>query len=134
MVSPGAGDPITQATVTTPHSPPTKVAKIVDLDPDQQSITQLFGVVITLALPSGQGGVSGKMAMAELRDLWFGRVPTAQDDGAASAVWQSVLTDLKWSGLEQSASLQELYTRQPRSPFHQVQLRRLRRPADESDI
>ena len=46
-LSSGAGDPITKATVTTPQSPPTKVAKIVDLDPDQQSITQLFGVVVT---------------------------------------------------------------------------------------
>ena len=50
----GAGDPIVQATVTTPQAPPTKVGKIVDLDPDQQSITQLFGVVVTLALPGGQ--------------------------------------------------------------------------------
>jgi len=48
VLSGGADDPITQATVTTPQSPPTKVAKIVDLDPDQQSITQLFGVVVTL--------------------------------------------------------------------------------------
>jgi hypothetical protein len=113
VVSAGAGDPITQATVTTPQSPPTKVAKIVDLDPDQQSITQLFGVVITLALPGGQGGVTGTMAVAELRDLWFGRVPSAQDDGAASGVWQSIMTELTWSGLDQSALLRELHGASP---------------------
>jgi hypothetical protein len=106
-------DPIVQATVTTPQSPPTKVAKIVDLDPDQQSITQLFGVVVTVALPGGQGGVTGSMAVAELRDLWMGRVPSSQGDGAASGVWQSILTDLKWSGLEHSALLKALHDASP---------------------
>jgi hypothetical protein len=109
----GAGDPITQATVATPQSPPTKVAKIVDLDPDQQSITQLYGVVVTVALPGGRGGVGGRLALAELRDLWFGRVPSLQDDGAASGVWQSILTDLQWSGLEHSALLRELHASSP---------------------
>ena len=65
VLSGGSDDPITQATVTTPQSPPTKVAKIVDLDPDQQSITQLFGVVVTLALPGGKAAVTGQMAVAE---------------------------------------------------------------------
>jgi hypothetical protein len=104
VVFAGAGDPITQAAVTTPQSPPTKVAKIVDLDPDHQSITQLFGVVITLALPGGHGGVTGTMAVAELRDLWFQRVAFSPGgDGSASGIWQSVLTDLQWSGLDRSA-------------------------------
>ena len=111
----GSGDPITQAMVATPLSPQTKVAKIVDLDPDQQSITQLFGVVVTIALPGGQGGVTGTMAVAELRDLWFGRVPSAGNDPdvAASGVWQSILTDLQWSGLEQSAFLSALRAASP---------------------
>ena len=110
----GASDPITQATVTTPQNPPTKVAKIVDLDPDQQSITQLFGVVVTLALPGGQGAVTGQMAVAELRDLWFQRVAFSPGtDGGASGIWQSILTDLKWSGLDRSAFLKELHNTSP---------------------
>jgi hypothetical protein len=110
VLSRGSDDLITQATVTTPQSPPTKVAKIVDLDPDQQSMTQLFGVVVTLALPGGQGAVTGQMAVAELRDLWFQRVAfSSGGDGGASGIWQSVLTDLQWSGLEHSAFLNELY-------------------------
>ena len=114
VLSGGSDDPITQATVTTPQSPPTKVAKIVDLDPDQQSITQLFGVVVTLALPGGQGGVTGKMAVGELRDLWFQRVAFGPGaDGGASGTWQSVLTDLQWSGLDRSAFLQDLYNTSP---------------------
>ena len=110
VLSAGAGDPITQATVTTPQSPPTKVAKIVDLDPDQQSITQLFGVVVTVALPGGQVAVTGRMAMAELRDLWFQRVAFSPGtDSGASGIWQSILTDLLWSGLDNSAFLKELH-------------------------
>jgi hypothetical protein len=106
----GAGDPITQATVTTPQNPPTKVAKIVDLDPDQQSITQLFGLTVTLALPGGQGAVTGRMAVAELRDLWFARVAFSPGgDGGASGIWQSVLTDLQWSGLDHSSLLKQLH-------------------------
>jgi hypothetical protein len=110
-----AGDPITRATVTTPQAPQPKVAKIVDLDPDQQTITQLYGVIVTVALPGGKGGVTGRMAVAELRDLWFARVPgtDAGSDGAASGVWQSVLTELQWSGLEQSALLRELHEASP---------------------
>ena len=114
VLTAGASDPITQATVTTPQNPPTKVAKIVDLDPDQQSITQLFGVVITLALPGGQGAVTGQMAVAELRDLWFQRVAFSPGaDGGASGIWQSVLTDLKWSGLDRSAFLKQLHDTSP---------------------
>src|SRR5262245_12400113 len=37
-----AVDPIIRATVTTPQAPQPKLAKIVDLDPDQQTITQLY--------------------------------------------------------------------------------------------
>jgi hypothetical protein len=111
VLSSGAGDPITQATVTTPQKPPTKVAKIVDLDPDQQSITQLFGVVFTLALPGGQGAVTGQMAVAELRDLWFQRVAFSPGaDGGASGIWQSVLTELQWSGLDHSPFLKDLHS------------------------
>ncbi len=108
-----AGDPIAQATVTTPQAPPPKVAKIVDLDPDQQSITQLFGVLVTVALPGGKGGVTGRMAVAELRDLWFSRVPGPVSDTSASGVWQSVLVDLQWSGLEQSAFLRAIHDASP---------------------
>jgi hypothetical protein len=109
----GAGDPISEATVSATLSPPQLVAKIVDLDPDQQSITQLYGIVVTLALPGGRGSVVGKMAVAELRDLWFQRVANGQGDGAASGVWQSVLTDLRWSSLDQSAFLRELHGASP---------------------
>jgi hypothetical protein len=100
----GTSDPIAQATVTTQQSAQPKFAKIVDLDRDQQSITQLYGVVVTVELPGGQGAVTGQMGVAELRDLWFQRVTfSTGGDGSASEIWQSVLTDLQWSGLDRSA-------------------------------
>jgi hypothetical protein len=58
------------------------------LNRDQQPITQLVGVVVTLNLSSGPGVVSGRMAVAELRDILFQRVaytPGAQ--GATNQAW-----------------------------------------------
>jgi hypothetical protein len=114
VVNPAGGDPIVAAVVSTPQAPQTKVAKIVDLDPDQQSITQLFGVVVTVALSGGQASVTGRMAVAELRDLWIQRVAGSPGgDGGASGIWQSVLTDLQWSGLDRSTLLKDLHDASP---------------------
>jgi hypothetical protein len=113
VLAPGASDPIIGASVSTVQAPQPLVAKIVDLDPDQQTITQLYGVVVVLTLPGGQGSVTGKMAVSELRDLWFGRVVNLGGDVGASGIWQSVLRDLQWSGLEHSAFLQALYKASP---------------------
>jgi hypothetical protein len=54
------------------------------------------------------------MAVGELRDLWFQRVAFSPGgDGSASGIWQSVLTDPQWSGLDRSAFLQSLYSISP---------------------
>ena len=65
-------------TVTTPQSPPTKVAKIVDLDPDQQSITQLYRVVITLALPGGRVASQAKWQWPKLATCGSGESPSVR--------------------------------------------------------
>ncbi len=109
----GSTDPVLGSAVETPQKPQTRVAKIVDLDPDQQSITQLVGVVVTLTLAGGKGSVTGSMAVAELRDLWFQRALGSGGDGAASGIWQSVLTDLKWVGQDASPLLKRLYDVSP---------------------
>ena len=108
----GGGDPILGAAVETPQNPQTRVAKIVDLDTDQQGITQLVGVVVSITMPGG-GSVSGSMAVAELRDLWLHRALGGNGDGFASGLWQSVLTDLKWSGEAASPLLKQLHAASP---------------------
>jgi hypothetical protein len=75
----------------TPH------AKIVDLDPDQQSISQLFGLAINLQFNDGSG-FQGPLEPTCLQDLWYGRVPNASMDQKAAGCFQSLipLEKLTW--------------------------------------
>ena len=70
-----AGDPIVGVGVTTPQTPHPLIAKILEFDPDQQTITQLYGVDITMAAPMGGKARSREgRSSPKMRDLWFGRV------------------------------------------------------------
>ena len=86
--------------------------KIVDLDPQWQLASQLWGLKIRLAAVSDTSAVTylaGSYAVNPFRDLWFTRVSGLGGDAAASAIFQSVLTDLEWSpGLPASRFLNEL--------------------------
>jgi hypothetical protein len=65
----GSTDPILGAAVSTPQTSPTLVARIVDLDPEQQQITQLVDVDVPLSIAGGKGSVTGSRAVTELRNL-----------------------------------------------------------------
>lgn len=92
------------------NSPDQPSAKIVDLDPDWQLASQIYGQVVTLTDPkSGEILMSGNFDVHAFRDLWFTRVVGGSGDGAASAVFQSVLTNLSWSpNINNYTFLQEL--------------------------
>src|SRR5215210_6485947 len=71
---PVSGDPIVGALVETPSQPPQSmpdgitydVAKLVDLDPDQQGRSAIYGLRIYVTLPGG-GYFSGLMSVPELQ-------------------------------------------------------------------
>lgn len=86
-----------------------EVAKIVDLDPDQQSVSQIYGLSLHVALANG-ASLSGPLQTAALSDLWYGRVPHLTGDGAGSGVFQTVMPAEKliWSNLGRSRFLREL--------------------------
>lgn len=100
------GDPLIGGAVQSP-SPSTPlqdasgaalgIAKMVDLDPDQQGRSALFGVNLFVTLPSG-AGFSGALSVAELRQL-NARVPVG-GTGSWSAVgtWMGVLQNVTWTG------------------------------------
>lgn len=94
-------DPVVGALVETRSAGagryPGTLGKMVALDPDQQTITQLFGVEISVRVPNHGVTIHGRMAVADMRDLWFCRKPGLGDLGA-SAIFQSVITDLTWEG------------------------------------
>ncbi|HWN10828.1 MAG TPA: hypothetical protein VNO50_16430 [Pyrinomonadaceae bacterium] len=72
------------------------IAKMVDLDPDQQGRSALYGVRVAVTLPNG-AGLQGLMTIAELRQL-NGRIPVNAGSWAAVGNWMGTLEDVKWIG------------------------------------
>lgn len=71
--------------------------KIVDLDPQWQNGSQLWGLAVRLVDANGDLVVGGEYTPSPFRDLTFGRAAGQSADRGASAYFQSVLTDLAWS-------------------------------------
>lgn len=88
-------DPIVGAPVAGNSGTP---AKLVDLDPEQQMVSQVWGLTITVG--SGKSSVAGAFKPAAFADLW-GRP-------GLSAYYQSILENLAWGGGTSSRFLQEL--------------------------
>lgn len=65
-------------------------AKLIDLDPDQQSISQIYGLSLQLRLADGSG-FRGVMSATALQDLWHHRVPSAKGDRRAAGTFQSLI-------------------------------------------
>lgn len=70
-------------------------AKIVDLDPQWQLASQLWGLQIRLTQADGNSPLTSSFEPAAFRDLWFTRGAASGDSGA-SAIFQSVLANLSW--------------------------------------
>lgn len=73
-------------------------AKLVDLDPNMQFRTEVYGVRIYVDIGGG-GGFSGELAsMPQLRDIWFARGDGGIDGlQVAVATWHERLTNLTWT-------------------------------------
>jgi hypothetical protein len=107
-----ASDEVIGALVQTP-SPKTPIsdgqggfydiAKMVDLDPDQQGRSALFGVCIAVTLPNG-AGLSGMMTVPELRQLGA-RISGVQGSWGAVGNWMGTLQNVQWNGDISGSSL-----------------------------
>jgi hypothetical protein len=65
-------------------------AKLVDLDPMQQMVSQIFGLQVRLVDPvSGEPAFTGELAATPFANIWFNR----SVQGDASAFYQAQLTD-----------------------------------------
>ena len=81
--------------------------KIVDLDPEQQGCSQLWGLAVRVGGESL--GFGGDFEVSAFADLWFSRVTGSNGgDSYAAAFWQSVLAPLEWKGDGTSRLLGEL--------------------------
>lgn len=97
-------------------------AKLVDLDPEQQLVSTIFGLELRIAAPSGETLLRGDFAAAAFTDLWdrAQAVPVSgpgSGDVAAGAMYQSVLTRVTWGDLSGSAFLRALRDAAGREPL-----------------
>ena len=72
--------------------------KLVDLDPDWQMASSIYGLSVTLTDANGVIVMQGDYQPNPFRDLWFSRAEgLPQGDSTASAMFQSVLTNVQWN-------------------------------------
>jgi hypothetical protein len=100
-----ASDPVLQCTIA--DSDLTAAAKLADLDPAQQMVSEIWGLVIRIADATGNTLLHGNFEHASFISIWQ-RWPGAGGSGAACATYQSVLTDLEWGDVSGSPFLAAL--------------------------
>lgn len=102
-------DPIVGATINDADA--RVEGKLVDLDPEQQMVSQIWGFRVVLGQPQQPHGVSfgSDFEVAPFTDIWT-RQPGGQPDSFFGAFYQSVLRGVEWAGADavNSRFLQEL--------------------------
>jgi hypothetical protein len=84
-------------------------AKLVDLDPQWQQASEIWGLDVRLSAGKEPPLVQGRFGPSAFRDLTFTRMPSEQADRAASATFQSVMDEVAWSAAAaDSRALREL--------------------------
>jgi hypothetical protein len=81
-------------------------AKLVDLDPEQQMVSMIFGLMVAVG-GGGQPGFRGEFRSAPFANIWT-RFPQGQPDSFFGAFYQSVLESLAWDRTDGSRFLKEL--------------------------
>lgn len=79
-------------------------AKLVDLDPEQQMVSTIWGLTVRIADAGGNTLVQGRFKPAAFMDIWI-RALGGGGDVPMGAMWQSVLTDLQWGNVSASPFL-----------------------------
>ena len=83
-------------------------AKLADLDPEQQLVSQIWGLQVRICDASGNTLVSGDFEPVAFMDIWNRATGGGGGDIGASAAYQSVLSNLKWFDVSRSPFLTEL--------------------------
>ena len=117
-----SADKLIGATVSNPGKYP---AKLVDLDPDNQSVSQIWGLMVQIAIPDPTDAskslatVTGKLPPTAFGDLWnrsyMGLAVNQIGMPTMSAVFQNVLTDVEWVNETVSPILTQLKALSPRT-------------------
>jgi hypothetical protein len=95
-------------------------AKLVDLDPQWQGASQIWGLKVRLASQTNPALVEGSFRPAAFRDLTFARVHTGNTDGDASSTFQSTIEEVVWA--EEAATSRVLRELRALSPSLSMRL------------
>jgi hypothetical protein len=103
--APVAADPLLGSVLLANETGPP--AKLVDLDPEQQMVSTIFGMRLALRSPDGRPLVEGSFVPAPFENIWV-RFPAGRPDSFYSATYQSVITDLTWDSDIDAPVIEEL--------------------------
>jgi len=71
--------------------------KIVDLDSQQQMVSELWGFMVRIVSQDGTTMMKGDYDVAPFTNIWFNRSVDLSADSAAAAIYQSVVKNIKWN-------------------------------------
>ncbi|MEN3334322.1 MAG: hypothetical protein V7641_3687 [Blastocatellia bacterium] len=126
-------DPLIGAAVASTDSP--SPAKLVDLDTDQQMVSEVWGLQVKVAI-SATDYFIGRFRVAPFDDIW-GRLQNADPnagDVAAGAYYQSVLDLVSWSDTTSSPLLQALKQASPAALSIKFVVDRFQGSSDQPDF
>jgi hypothetical protein len=101
-----ASDPVRACIVA--DSDRSAPAKLVDLDPEQQLASEIYGLQVRVADAQGNTLLRSRFEVAAFIDIWKRSTGSNGGDTGASAAFQSVLTDLEWADVSASPFLTAL--------------------------
>lgn len=103
---PVSGDPVLGLLVA--DADDTTSAKLVDLDPEQQMVSTIFGLQVRLVDTTGKTVMRGTFEPAPFIDIWDRALSSSGGDAAGGAMFQSVLTTVEWGDVSASRFLTAL--------------------------
>lgn len=103
-------DPVIGSPVQGTDQP--QIAKIVDLDSEQQMVSEIYGFQVQLSESSGSAALVGNFEVAAFYDIWF-RATAGGGDAPMGAFYQSVLTNIQWGDVSNSRFLEQLMAASP---------------------
>lgn len=83
-------------------------AKLVDLDSEQQLVSEIWGLQVRIADSHGNTLLCGDFEPAAFTDIWDRATASAGGDTIAGAMYQSVLSGLVWGDVSLSPFLTQL--------------------------
>lgn len=87
--------------------------KLVDLDPQQQAVSEIWGMKVRLAKGENLSVFNGDYLPAPFINLWTRQQKAQPGDQKAAAVYQSILQNINWSDAANSPLLQALQAASP---------------------